>query len=153
MPALSAGQLHGFCQPGPTPGEHQSPGSFCDPIEPTTNVTYQRMTEHEHGGGADGLQPAHRPEALFQKPMVTFDAIGAVAASSMQHTRYRRRKRRWVRPGLVGDDAPWGRLAGRNGLFKERARSNHIACRGDVGINDLSVSVDGAVDVMPAATN
>jgi hypothetical protein len=79
------------------------------------------MTDHKHGGGADGLQPAHRPEAFFQKPVVTFGAIGAVASSSMQHTRLRCGQRRRVRPGCVGDDPPWRRLAARADATSRRA--------------------------------
>jgi len=48
---------------------------------------------------------------------------------------------------------PWCRLAGSNGLPKEPARGNYVASWRDIGINYLSVSVDGAVDVMPTATN
>jgi hypothetical protein len=39
------------------------------------------MADNEHGGGAARLQAAGRPEAFFQETVVTFDAIGAVAAS------------------------------------------------------------------------
>ena len=69
MPAFRPVGLDGLCQPGPTPGKQQSLGSFCDPIEPTADVTYQRMTDYEHSGGMEGLEPAHRSEALFQEPV------------------------------------------------------------------------------------
>src|ERR1700731_3514376 len=100
MAAWSLAGLDGFCQPGPTPRERQPPGGVGGPVESTADVAHQRMPDHEHRGGVNGLQPPHRSEALFQKPVVTFDAIGAVAASPMQNTRHRRSQRWGVRPAL-----------------------------------------------------
>jgi hypothetical protein len=82
--------LDRFRQTGPTPCKHESLGSLRDAVEAAPDVAHQGMPDNEHSGGTARLQSTHRSEAFFQEAVVTFDAIGAVAASSMQYARHHR---------------------------------------------------------------
>jgi len=85
--------LDRFRQTGPTPCKHESLGSLRDAVEAAPDVAHQGMPDNEHSGGTARLQSTHRSEAFFQEAVVTFDAIGAVAASSMQYARHHRGRR------------------------------------------------------------
>src|SRR5438552_4068268 len=69
----------------------------------------------------------------------------------MQHPWHRRGQRWRVGGRLVADNPPRRRPAGGNGMLEESACGDHVARRRHTGIDDLAVSVDRAVDVMPAA--
>ena len=42
---------------------------------------------------------------------------------------------------------------GGDGLLEEPARGNQVACGRHIGVYDLSVAVDGAIDVMPTSAD
>src|SRR6266542_3490111 len=51
---------------------------------------------------------------------------------------------------LVGNDPTWRGAAASDRLLEERACGNQVACGRHIGVHDMSVAVDRAIDVVPA---
>src|SRR5207302_397922 len=87
------------------------------------------------------------------KPVVALDAVGAVAPSPMEHTRYSGGESWRISCGLVGDDTTGHCSAGSDRPLEESARGNHVLRRRHVSVNDLTMPIDGSIDVVPIAAD
>src|SRR6266536_5379523 len=95
----------------------------------------------------------HWPQALLQKPMVSLDTVGAVAAGPMSNARHCRGQRRRVRGGLVSDDVTRHCPAGSDGALEEPARSYRVARWRHVCIDNLTTPIHSSIDVVPTAAD
>src|SRR6266542_1961513 len=151
-PSSDGSHRSGKTVPGPREDEPLR-YALHDPVEATADVTHQRVTAREDRRRSNRLESAHRPQSLFEKPMVALDAVGSIPPGPMQNARHCRGQRGRIADCLVGDDPTWRRSTGGDGLLEERARGNQVACGRHIGVYDLSVAVDGAIDVVPTAAD
>jgi hypothetical protein len=114
------------------------------------NVLHERVTAHDHSGGAGAFESAHRSESGFEAAVVGFDPIVRVLLGVVERGRHEVLDRRAQRRRAVDHDLH-GRTVSTECGLEEPARCRNVTFRRDVHVNDLAVLIDGAVDVSPPA--
>src|SRR3712207_6080362 len=102
-------------------------------------------------GGGEALEAAHTSDAAFDAAVVPFQAIVLVAAGAMGNAPAERGADR-PRVGAVPvrGDAVRGRAGGGPRRTEEGLRRRQVAVLAEHGVHEVAISVDGAVEVIPA---
>ncbi len=98
-----------------------------------------------------GLEPAHLALSLSRRLMRDFGPVVRTASGVVNHRRHGASPRRAVARQLVGDQSPRFAALAFQQLAKEAFGRTPIAPRLDEDIDDISVLVNSAPEILPLA--
>ena len=115
-------------------------------VVPAADVLHQRMTAHDHSSAVVALESAHWSEPGFESAVVAFDAVVRVLLSVVKRGRDEAFDRSLQCRGPIGHDLDRFTMRAEC-RAEEPSCCSEVASRGDEYVDDLTVLINGPVDV------